>query len=688
MPESRSTMPSNPTALLQVAAMVLLVAIALPLRLHNLGGFVTLDEVTFWFERSQRFREAIRMGDYAATAISSHPGVTTMWLGAAGLWLRDSVAAAGWLPNPDYATLVLFYRLPAALMHTGAIVLGFVLLQRMLPFAVALLAAVLWATDPFVLAFSRILHVDGLMTSFATLSLLAACIYWQHRPQWGYLLLSAVCAGLAVLSKSPALVLLPIIAGMAILAAPATSTPVRHILTTGAAWGGTFLLTLVLVYPAVWADPLGVYGWLRFGVESEGSVPHMQGNFFLGQVQDTPGILFYPVALALRTTPINLLGLLLLPLVWGRLEPLLGLTPAARRSLLVLVVFILLFTLAMSLFPKKFNRYLVMVFPAVNILAAVALSAAIMWLARLRQPTPPARVLPLGAATIAALALLNAWWWHPYHIAAFNQALGGAPMGARTFVISWGEGMEQVAAWLNQQPEITGVRIASTLRRPLQPYLVYGAQTTAAEQGVLPAQTGYVVIDVAAPQRERLRPPFDAFYGRELPVHTVTIHGVEYAWIYHIPPPVDAPRDDQFGPPDAPLVLRGYSLAHTTSALSVTLQWQLPTPARPQPEPLLFLHLLDAAGNRLAQADVPLLGDSLPLAAWYPRRTYTWTHPLPLPADLPPGSYWLAVGLYDPATFARLPVATPPPPDAPDAGGNALLLPIELDAVSAQESTS
>ncbi len=677
-----------PAPALRFAAILLLIAIALPLRLHNLGGFVTLDEVTFWFERSQRFREAIRSGDYAATAISSHPGVTTMWLGAAGLWLRDSVAAAGWLPNLDYATQVLFYRLPAALVHTGAIVLGFWLLQRMLPFAIALLAAVLWATDPFVLAFSRILHVDGLMTSFATLSLLAACVYWQHRPQWGYLLLSAVCAGLAVLSKSPALVLLPIIAGMAILAAPATGNPVRHLLTTGAAWGGTFLLTLVVVYPAVWADPFGVYGWLRFGVAAEGAVPHMQGNFFLGQVVDTPGLLFYPVALALRTTPINLLGLLLLPLVWMRLEPLLGLTPAARRSLLVLVVFILLFTLAMSLFPKKFNRYLVMVFPAVNILAAVALSAAGAWLARLWPPAQPARLLPLGTAAIVALALFNAWWWHPYHVAAFNQALGGAPRGARTFVISWGEGMDQVATWLNQQPEITGVLIASTLRRPLQPYLVYGAQTTAAEQGVLPAQTGYVVIDVAAPQRERLRPPFDAFYERELPVHTVTIHGVEYAWIYHVPPPVDVLRNDQFGLPDAPLVLRGYSLAQAgTSALSVTLQWQLPSAARPQPEPLLFLHLLDAAGNRLAQADVPLLGDSLPLAAWYPRRTYTWTHPLPLPADLPPEPYWLAVGLYDPATLARLPVATSPPPDAPDAGGNALLLPVVVGTASAQEPT-
>ncbi|NJO85270.1 MAG: hypothetical protein HC828_22680 [Blastochloris sp.] len=49
-----------------------------------------------------------------------------------------------------------------------------------------------------------------------------------------------------------------------------------------------------------------------------------------------------------------------------------------------------------------------------------------------------------------------------------------------------------------------------------------------------------------------------------------------------------------------------------------------------------------------------------------------------MPADLPAGEYWLALGLYDAATFARLPVDVAPPPHAPDAGGNALLLPIRI----------
>src|SRR5207245_7739262 len=60
-------------------------------------------------------------------------------------------------------------------------------------------------------------------------------------------------------------------------------------------------------------------------------------------------------------------------------------------------------------------------------------------------------------AVVALAAIGNAAWWHPYGIAYFNQALGGAPLGARMFLAGWGEGFEQVADWLNRQPDITGV---------------------------------------------------------------------------------------------------------------------------------------------------------------------------------------------------------------------------------------
>ena len=47
--------------------------------------------------------------------------------------------------------------------------------------------------------------------------MLAACLYWFHDRRSRFLILSAISAGLAILSKSPALVLLPLVGLIALL---------------------------------------------------------------------------------------------------------------------------------------------------------------------------------------------------------------------------------------------------------------------------------------------------------------------------------------------------------------------------------------------------------------------------------------------------------------------------------------
>jgi hypothetical protein len=417
-------------------------------------------------------------------------------------------------------------------------------------------------------------------------------------------------------------------------------------------WGGGFALTIVLVWPAVWADPLRVYELLRFGVAGEGAQPHMTGNFFLGQPVETPDLRFYPLALALRTTPLTLAGLLLLPLAWWYIRRQ-GDT-RARHSLLLLVVFVLLFVLAMSLFPKKLNRYLVPVFPALDILAAAGLvwgAAALAQWARRRERVV-ANVTNAVVIAAALLALLNVAWWHPYSIAAFNQALGGTPAGARSFALGWGEGLGQVADWLNQQPDITGVVTASILTPNLNPYLRHGAQATTPTGDTLPPQTGYVVVYVSQMQGQVFA-PFDQFYPEQTPLHTVTIHGVDYAHIYQVPPPVAQARAADFG---TVLHLRGYeqeAAARPGGELVLKLFWQ--THERPAVDYWLFAHLIDQEGRRVAQVDLPY-----PTASWGARRFVTSELRMGLPADLPAGRYTLLLGLYNPATGERLPLDAAP----------------------------
>jgi 4-amino-4-deoxy-L-arabinose transferase-like glycosyltransferase len=661
--------------------------VALVFRLADLGGFVTIDEAKFWLPRSDQFFRAVLAGDFAAIPLVGHPGVTTMWLGAAGNTLRRFLFEHRLLHHETYGLVLAFYRLPLALVHSAGVLLGYGLLRRMFSPALALLAALLWAADPFVLAYSRIIHVDGLMGTFATLSVLAACYFWNHGGGRVWLIVSGVCLGLAVLSKSPALALGPVVGGLALTAGLRRGIPFWRGLWPFLAWGLVGTATTVALWPVMWAEPTQAYHALRYGIESEGGQPHMWGNFFLGRAVDVPGPSFYPVVLALRTTPWTLAGLLFLPLAlrWGggksafEKEVSSGEHNAAIRDLAVLAAFVVLFVVVMSLFPKKHNRYLEPVFPALDILAASGLVWGVGWLARRVVRRFPSAVLTRATVGIVGLAaVLNAAWWHPYGVVAYNPVLGGARAGAQTFLAGWGEGFGQVAAWLNAQPDMTGVVVVTELRSVLHPYLREGAYAAPDEGGALPDRAGYVVVYLSHVQRHLSR-PYSQFHGHAPPVHTVTLHGVEYAWVYQVPRPLPHMLEALFGPL---IKLKGYavdtSAIRSSGVLSLTLQWQPQAPIAKNYH--LFVHVMGQEGERVGQIDIAAGREPAGTAGWQPGRYIRRVYPVAVPADIPSGSYFVSIGLYHPDNFARLPLHGPPQSGTPDDGPDALFLePVHIE---------
>ncbi len=68
----------------------------------------------------------------------------------------------------------------------------------------------------------------------------------------------------------------------------------------------------------------------------------------------------------------------------------------------------------------------------------------------------------------------------------------------------------------------------------------------------------------------------------------------------------------------------------------------------------LFVHVYDAAGQRVAQRDLPLRYGDYPTSRWQPGELVIDRADMPLPA-LPPGAYRLLIGLYDAETGAPLP---------------------------------
>jgi len=101
-----------------------------------------------------------------------------------------------------------------------------------------------------------------------------------------------------------------------------------------------------------------------------------------------------------------------------------------------------------------------------------------------------------------------------------------------------------------------------------------------------------------------------------------------------------------------PLVARAGRTVH------LTLNWRALIP--PRDSFTVFIHLIDGAGRSVAGHDYTPLGGSCPTYLWFPKwlpgQNFTDPYRLDLPADLPPGDYWLEVGMYGMTSLRRLPV--------------------------------
>lgn len=666
------------TALIVLA----LAGLALAPRVLGLADFLTTDEVYNWMPRIDRFSGAIADGRWGDTVLTGHPGITLLWLGQLGLAVKRAAIAAGWPAPASPLDQLAWLRLPAALLETLSVPIGYLLLRRLVAPATALIAGLLWATAPYLIAHSRFYHLDALLTTFATLSVLCTLIASRREPdaparRW--VVAAGVCAGLALLTKGPALILLPA-AGLLLLwrlSAPTLAARLLRAIGLYALWLAAAAAVFALLWPAMWVDPRHAIRSFLTVIVTNGGRPNGAGQFFLGRAVGDPGPLFYLVADLFRATPAMLAGLLGAPLaLWSgafrrsNVRTFERSWPEERRTLLALLAFVALWTLVMTLGPKKFDRYTLPTWPALLVLSAAGWR---FWLwdapagVLARWPGRPAALVRAARGALLALlavaecaALLQ---YHPYYLSYYSPVLGGGAAAQRALLIGWGEGMDQVGAYLSGRPDILYGPVLSVLPRTLQPFVPVPVKD------VLDIDDGpanYAVVYLESVQLgenaaiyERIR--------QTLPLHRVTIHGIDYAEIYQLPRPFDRPIGAQFG--DA-LLLRGVTVAREPGRLLVTPAWDVR--ARPAADYYLFVHVIDAAGRTIARVDIPPGGGgSQPTSAWQTGQQVAVPLPLALPEPLPGGDYRVTLGVYDPQSGRRLPfaggVAADPALDGPDA---------------------
>ncbi len=541
-------------------------------------------------------------------------------------------------------------------------------------------------------------------------------------------------------------------------------------------WAAVALLIFFLLWPVTWVEPVSAIRGLFDKAIGYAGEAHTKGNFFLGRVVDDPGPLFYPVTLLFKTTPLTLLGLVAAFCFWvrecwpvvchseersdacpepgrreesrswqasdlpcGERDPfdklrvtnpgvtflmrfvdlLLGRgedreTRSRKLSFLSLWAYLFFFVLFMTLGDKKFDRYLLPIYPMVEILAALGLCQLFEPLRRLgssfqarsvfarresscdqgySQPFDKLRISPsqgwAWAFGLAVAALLQAGFTlphYPYYLTYYNPLVGGGRLAPQVYYVGWGEGLDQMARYLNQKPGAAQLEVSSWYHRELIPFFLGSADRLdpKGDANLMPWHTAdYVVFYLNQVQRENPSQALVSYIRSLEPEHVVHLKGIDYAWLYrtpeHIPDDVVPAQYVQRAWFGDDLAFLGYDVDGSQVPLDrlgmppldgkvrVNLYWE--GLSEMEADYRVFLDLINSVYHVWGKQDGRPYWDGYPTNQWPKGLVLKDVREIEVWPGTPPGSYQVAVSVYDPASGRWLP---------PDGGGDLVIGPVEL----------
>jgi len=669
--------------------LILVVAVGLP-RLFELGRFITADEPT-WVRHSASFYSDLVQGDFANTFKLEHPGVTVMWAGSAGilsLQLLAPDAGQGGLASGGYTITVQnqVYKLRDVLVagrffmvlgNTLAIALAFIYVRHLLRPLAAFVGTLLIAFDPFHVAHSRLLHLDALTSSLLLLAYLAflSCL---HRRRVSALLVSGVALGLAGLTRSTAVFAVPAIILVALLDGWTRRSGNSRNDLLSAAWQsvwpllvlGTVAVAIILaLWPAMWVDPMGTMAKVVEPALSHAAGGHENRLFFNGQLFPDGKIdlfSFYPITYLWRSTPVVLAGLLLagagFVLKRGPLR-----RSGVRRTAVGLMIFVVVLVLLQSLGSKKFDRYLLPVYAALDLIAGTGYVVIATGLEAGRLRSLKRFAAPLLLAIVVVVQAAGTVSTLPYYLSYYNPLMGGSRKAPETMLIGWGEGLDQAAGYLTELSNRHALVPASWYLDVFAHFFWDPALAIPLESDISDAElqyllnADYAVIYIHQWQRQMPKPLLDVLADRT-PIHSIWIDGLEYVRIYNLQAPPRPPEPSQMvqeGNLGDMARLVGYDpslpvYVEAGTTLPLTLTWECIGTF--EADYTVFVHLTGADKHPVAQADSQPLGGAYATTHWHVGERLADPYQLNIPPDLPAGEYELVVGMYLLSSGERLPL--------------------------------
>jgi hypothetical protein len=539
----------------------LALALLLP-RLPALDAFATGDE-PYWLSMGANFYYALGQREFENTVYEYQPAVTTMWvvtaamlvyfpeyrgLGQGYLEFEKGVLDPFMLEHgKDPLVLLRDARLIQAALVVALLMAAFYLLQKLLDRRLAAFAILLAGFDPFFLGQSRLLDHEAMLACFVLVSILALVVYMRQGRRFVFLLISAVAAALAQLTKSSAIAVL----------APVGLFLLFEILQRRAEWKQAFLdVSKVFV---IWFAVLGLayfLFWPGMWVAPAKMLEHVYGNAFSYAFQgarvialedaepaslklDTNlGSFFKLIGVILwRTTPLTWLGVLLgilLPFTrtWRLIPPATKLVAALTG--ISALAFIVMFAVAQG---RNSPHYLLTSYLMLNLLAGIGWYLFLRWFAsRLNRGWIQVTALALILALQAGSGLAK----YPYYFTYHNPL---APHSDKP-AFPYGEGLELAAQHLSSQPDAKGATVLVYYSRgcfsyfypgPVErfkPYFVDAGHEADLQNALDGAD--YLVIYYAIQGHLDKYQPLLASFANVTPEKEIWLDGYKYAVIYRL----------------------------------------------------------------------------------------------------------------------------------------------------------
>ncbi len=538
-----------------------------------LDQYVMNDE-RWWMMRSGNFYHALSNGNLINTRQNVDPAVTTMWINTAAFLIEapqykdlDAPNFKGMVNfnhflqsnNIDAHQLLITGRRLMLLENIILLVLAFILSIRLLGIIPAFSAFMLIALDPWHITWTMVTHTDGQLSCLMLLSVISFLCYAFDKPKIVYLVISAIAAALASLTKLPGYLLFAFFAGFILYEllkaawkykferGDELTKQAKRALVGVAIWLVTFAVVYVAVWPVMWVDPIGtlekqVSGPFRFmDSESDGDNVTTATTPESGVIDSSSlfeNMTVYPDAFLWHTTPIVLIGIALAVLMLLFQAGVFN-SPDIRRFSIILFLYALFFIGFISLVDKQNDRYMIPAVVLLDIVAALGWVALFQLILKLKIPSIKYSLTTLILAGILAVQIGGIARAYPYFGSYFNPLMGGAKKAGMIRSVASGEGLDEAGRYLSAKPGASDMTVMSWFGTGCFSYyfsgmtINIGASVTDQYIAENIGKADYLVVNQSQWILNKT-PRLMEILARSEPEHRILINQIEFARIYRV----------------------------------------------------------------------------------------------------------------------------------------------------------